>query len=59
MLNVARTQGYGEFVSSETDSKTEHVLFDQRAESHAQGWDARDKSLVKYAVAQERLRLAN
>jgi hypothetical protein len=59
MLNAARSQAYREFGTSETDRKTEHVLFDQRAQSHAKGWDARDKSLVKYAVEQERLRLAN
>ena len=59
MLKAARNQAYGEFGSSETDSRTERVLFDQRAESHAKGWDAREKSMVKYAVEQERLRLAN
>jgi hypothetical protein len=59
MLNAARAHAYGDFGSSDTDSKTEHVLFDQQAGDHAKGWDQREKSLIEYVVEQERLRLAH
>lgn len=58
ILNSARTQSYADFNSSETDSKAEHVLYDALAQKHIDAWDDRDKSLVSYAVQQERDRLA-
>jgi hypothetical protein len=59
MLEAARNHSYVEFSSSETDSKTEHVLFDAAARRHAQGWDKRTLEMMRYAVEQERLRFAN
>jgi hypothetical protein len=58
MLAAATSHGYQEFDSSETDSRAVHVLFDQSASTHANGWDERDKAMIEYAVQQERLRLA-
>jgi hypothetical protein len=59
MLNAARSQSYQDFEASETDSRTEYVLFDEAAREHKTGWDGRDKNLITYAVQQERERLAN
>jgi hypothetical protein len=59
MLAAAIAHDYEEFDSSETDSRAVHVLYDERARSHAKGWDERDKAMIEYAVQQERLRLAN
>jgi hypothetical protein len=59
LLKAAHAQSYLEFDSSETDSKTDAVLFDRAARHHAADWDKRDKRMVHYAVQQERLRFAN
>lgn len=59
MLAAANTQSYADFSTSETDSKTEAVRFSSPARRHAQGWDERDKQIVRYAVEQERLRFAH
>jgi len=59
MLAAAIAHAYEEFDSSETDSRAVHVLYDQRARSHARDWDERAKAMIEYAVQQERLRLAN
>jgi hypothetical protein len=59
MLEAARSHSYVDFDSSETDSKTERVLFDAVARHHAQGWDKRTQAMIRYAVEQERLRFAN
>jgi len=48
-----------DFDASETDSKTESVLFNSDARAHAREWDNRDKQIVHFAVEQERLRFAN
>jgi hypothetical protein len=59
MLRVANAQSYADFDASEGDSKTEAVRFSSTARRHAEDWDERDKQIVRYAVAQERLRFAN
>jgi hypothetical protein len=59
MLGAANAQSYADFGASEADSKTEAVRFSSTARRHAQEWDERDKEIVRYAVAQERLRFAN
>lgn len=59
MLNAAHAQSYMDFNASETDSKTDAVLFNQDATVHAQEWDTRDEQIIHYAVEQERLRFAN
>ena len=59
LLNAANAHSYIDFDASETDSKTESVLFSQDARVHAREWDKRDKALVYSAVEQERLRFAN
>jgi hypothetical protein len=59
LLNAAHAHSYTEFDASETDSKTDAVLFDHNASVHARGWDKRDKQIVSYAVEQERQRFAN
>jgi hypothetical protein len=59
MLEAARSHSYVDFDSSETDSKTERVLFDAVARHHAQAWDKRTQAMILYAVEQERLRCAN
>ena len=57
MLAAAVAHAYEEFGSSETDSSSVHVLYDQGASSHAKGWDQRDKAMIEYAVQQERLKI--
>lgn len=59
LLNAAHAQSYVDFDASETDSKTDTVLFDHDASVYAQEWDKRDEQIVHYAVEQERLRFAN
>jgi hypothetical protein len=59
MLNAALSQSYQDFEASETDSRTEYVLFNEAAREHKTGWDGRNKNLISYAVQQERERLAN
>jgi len=59
MLHAAREQSYMDFDDSETDSKTNAVLYDPEARVHARGWDKRDKDMVRFAVQQERLRFSN
>lgn len=59
MLNAAHAQSYMDFNASETDSKTDAVLFNQDATVHAEEWDRRDEQIIHYAVEQERLRFAN
>jgi len=59
LLNAAHAQSYMDFDASETDSKTESVLFNSHARAHAREWDNRDKQIVHFAVEQERLRFAN
>jgi hypothetical protein len=59
LLNSAHAHSYTEFGESETDSKTDAVLFNHEASVHAQEWDKRDKRMVRYAVEQERQRFAN
>jgi hypothetical protein len=48
-----------DFDDSETDSKTDPVLYDSKASIHAKEWNKRDKDVVQFAVHQERLRFAN
>jgi hypothetical protein len=59
LLNAARSQSYEDFEASDTDNRTEHVLFSAAARRHKADWDGRDESLIRYAVQQERERLAN
>lgn len=59
MLNAAHAQSYIDFNASETDSKTDEVLFNHDASAYAQEWDRRDEQIIHYAVEQERLRFAN
>ncbi len=59
LLNAAHAQSYMDFDTSETDSKTDVVLFNHDASVYAQEWDKRDEQIVHYAVEQERLRFAN
>ncbi len=59
LLNAANAQSYMDFDASETDSKTEAVLFSRGASRHAGDWDTRDKQILRYAVEQERLRFAH
>jgi len=59
LLHAANAQSYMDFDDSETDSKTDPVLYDSKASVHAGEWDKRDKDIVQFAVQQERLRFAN
>src|SRR5437868_866346 len=59
MLRAANAQSYADFDTSETDNKSEPVLFDSAASRHGKEWDKRDKQIVRYAVEQERSRFAN
>ena len=59
LLHAAHRQSYLDFAHSETDSRTDAVLYDRKASVHARGWDKRDKGIVQYAVEQERLRFAH
>lgn len=59
LLHAAHTQSYMDFGDSETDSKTDAVLYDSNARAHARDWDTRDKDIVQFAVQQERLRFSN
>ncbi|HLJ87551.1 MAG TPA: hypothetical protein VKZ53_12065 [Candidatus Angelobacter sp.] len=59
MLGAANAHSYDDFGASETDSKTDTVLFSSAARSHAEEWDERDKQIVLYAVKQERSRFAH
>lgn len=59
LLSTAHKQSYMDFDASETDSKTDAVLFSSEASRHAQQWDKRDQQIVRYAVEQERLRFAH
>ena len=59
MLAAANTQSYADFGASETDSKTDAVLFSATTRNHTQAWHERDKQIVRYAVEQERLRFAH
>lgn len=59
MLRAAHADSYTDFDASETDSRTNTVLFNAAARRHAQEWDKRDKKILHFAVEQERLRFAN
>lgn len=59
MLQAANTQSYMDFDASETDSKTDTVLFNSDVNLHTQQWDKRDKESLRFAVEQERLRFSN
>lgn len=59
MLQAANAQSYTDFDASQTDSKTDAVLFNSDAKLHAQEWDKRDKEILHFAVEQERLRFSN
>lgn len=59
MLRAAHANSYDDFNASETDSKTDAVLFSATASRHVQGWDKRDKQILHFAVEQERLRFAH
>jgi hypothetical protein len=59
LLHAAHAQSYIDFDDSETDSKTNPVLYDSQASVHARAWDKRDKDIVQFAVQQERLRFAH
>jgi hypothetical protein len=59
MLNAARAQSFDDFGASQTDSQTEPVLYDREAREHKADWEGRDKSLISFAVRQERQRLAS
>jgi hypothetical protein len=59
LLQAAQAHSYQDFGSSETDNKTEEVLFSAVASHHAKEWDQRDKQIIRCAVEQERSRFAN
>lgn len=59
LLQAAHEQSFVDFDDSETDSRTDAVLYDSKASVHAREWDKRDKDIVQFAVQQERLRFAN
>ena len=59
MLQAANAQSYMDFDASETDSKTDAVLFNGEAKLHVRQWDKRDKEILHFAVQQERLRFSN
>jgi hypothetical protein len=59
MLQAAHAQSYMDFDASETDSKTDAVLFNGDANRHVRQWDKRDKQILHFAVQQERLRFSN
>src|ERR1051326_1142927 len=59
LLHAAHAQSYIDFDDSETDSKTNPVLYDSQASVHARAWDKREKDIVQFAVQQERLRFAH
>ncbi|HET9281691.1 MAG TPA: hypothetical protein VFR24_06985 [Candidatus Angelobacter sp.] len=59
LLQSAHAQSYMDFDHSETDSKTDAILYDSKSSVHAKEWGKRDKDIVQFAVQQERLRFAN
>ena len=59
MLGAANAQSYADFGVSETDSKTDAVLFTPTARRHVEKWGDRDKEIIRYAVKQERLRFSH
>jgi len=59
LLQAARTQSYADFGSSNTDSRSQPVLFDGSTRQHRKDWTHRDEDLIGYAVQQERERFSN
>lgn len=59
LLEAARAHSYADFGSSNTDDRSQPVLFSEPVREHAKAWDRRDKNVVSYAVQQERERLSN
>lgn len=59
MLQAANAQSYMDFGTSETDSKSDAVLFNGDANLYVQQWYKRDKAILHFAVEQERLRFSN
>jgi hypothetical protein len=59
LLQAARAHSYADFGSSNTDDRSRPVLFNEPVRQHAKAWDRRDKSVIGYAVQQERERLSN
>jgi hypothetical protein len=59
MLGTALKQSYNDFNSSETDSRSEPVLYDDDARKHLAGWEKRDREIVTFSVLQERQRFSN
>jgi len=59
LLKAARTQSYADFGSSNTDSRSQPVLFDDSTREHLKDWNHRDEDLIGYAVQQERERFSN
>jgi hypothetical protein len=59
MLQAAHSHSYQDFGSSETDNKTDEVLFNSAASRYLREWDKRDKEITQCAVEEERARFAN
>ena len=59
LLQAARTQSYADFGSSNTDSRSQPILFDGSTRQHLKDWHHRDDDLIGYAVQQERERFSN
>jgi len=59
MLYAARSHSYNDFGPSPTNAASEPLLYDAGVRTNRREWDMRDKSMISYAVQQERERLAN
>ena len=59
LLHAARAHSYADFDDSRADSESEPVLFNDLARQDAHRWDRRDKSVVAFAVQQERQRFSD
>jgi len=59
LLQAARQHSFADFGSSNTDSQSQPVLFDDSTRQHRSDWKQRDEVLIGYAVQQERERFSN
>lgn len=59
LLHAARGHSYADFGGSRAGNASEPVLFDDLVRQDAHNWDQRDKSVLAYAVQQERQRFSD
>jgi len=59
LLHAAREHSYADFGDSRPEMASEPVLFNDLTRQDAHNWDRRDKSVISYAVQQERQRFSD